>query len=162
LCYGTVANPALPCLTGFGAGLAARDPGPRDLSLAATFSTQADDPGLGLAATGRPVLGTVTMLSLTDRPAAAALSALLLGWNRLATPMDLGTLGAPGCQLYVDPANASWLSLGSPTSLAVSVPNDAHLLGLSCQVQAAAWSAAAVTASGIVASNALTLTLGRV
>jgi hypothetical protein len=161
LCYGTVANPALPCLTGFGAGLAACDPGPRDLSLAATFSTQADDPGLGLAAAGRPVLGTVTMLSVTDRPA-AALSALLLGWNRLATPMDLGTLGAPGCQLYVDPANASWLSFGSATQIAVGVPNDAHLLGLSCQVQAAAWSAAAVTASGIVASNALTLTLGRV
>jgi hypothetical protein len=162
LCYGTVSNPTLPCLAGFGAGLGARDPGPRDLSLAAAFSTQTDDPGLGLVATGRPVLGTVTMLSLTDRPATAGLGALLLGWNRLPTPMDLATIGAPGCQLFVDPANASWLSLGSATQIAVSVPNEAHLLGLSCQVQAAAWSAAAVTASGIVASNALTLTLGRV
>jgi hypothetical protein len=162
LAYGNVANPSLPCLVGFGAGLGARDPGPRDLSQIAAFQTQADDPGLGLIATGRPVLGTTTTLSLADRPAQAAFGALLCGWQRLTPPMDLAGFGAAGCQLYVDPSQASWLALGSASTLGLAIPNDPRLLGLSCEVQSAAWSPATVTAPGLVASNALTLTIGRV
>ncbi|MBM4062251.1 MAG: hypothetical protein FJ265_14310 [Planctomycetes bacterium] len=155
--YGAMANPNAGCFVGFGAGQGARDPGPRDLSAAAPFATQADDPGLGLAATGRPVLGTATLLRAVDEPAGALGSALLLGWLPLQPGLELTGLGAPGCRLLVEPRDAVWLPLQPGAGLSLPVPNAVQLLGQGCCAQAASWSAVE-----FVSSHGLVLTFGSV
>lgn len=159
--YGVVGNPNDACLVGFGAGFAARDPGPRDLSLVGSFATQSDDPGLGLAASGRPVLGQVTTLRLTAVPSTAVASVLLLGWQGLAPGLDLGALGAPGCQLYVDSAAAAGFWLGSAATLQVPMPGVAAMFGIQFHAQGAVLVPAA-NALGLLTSNALVLSAGSV
>jgi hypothetical protein len=161
LCLGAVSNPTNACLVGFGAGFGARDPGPRDLSLVTAFATQLDDPGLQLAAFGRPVLGTTTTLRVTDAPAATPLTALLLGWDAVVPGIDLGGLGAPTCSLFVAPAAACWLGLPGSHAFPFVLPADAGLLGLRCHAQGFAL-APARNALGLVSSNALSLTFGSV
>ena len=159
--YDAISNPVDVCLVGFSAGAGARDPGPRDLSLAVPFATQHDDPGLLLAAEGRPVLGTTMLLRVVDRPLAAGNRVLLLGWTSLATGIDLGGYGAPGCRLFVDPRSAVTFGLGSGAALAVPLPADANLLGLGWCAQSASLQPG-VNALGLTTSNALTCTIGTV
>lgn len=161
LCYDAIANPVDVSLVGFSAGAGARDPGPRDLSLAGPFATQHDDPGLLLAAEGRPVLGTTMLLRVVDRPLAAGNRVLLLGWTGLAPGIDLAGYGAPGCRLFVEPRGAVTFGLGAGTALAVPLPPDANLLGLGWCAQGASLAPGA-NALGFVTSNALACTLGTV
>lgn len=150
---GTVANPSAPCLVGFGAGQAARDPGQRDLS-ANNFVTQSDDPGLGLQSTGRPVLGTTTTLRIVDL-AAGAPAAMLLGWQPLPG-VDLAPFGAPGCGLFVDPGAGACFPLGGGRTLGCALPGDTDLLGLGFCAQAFGFGGT------LLASNALLLSVGSV
>lgn len=108
------------------------------------------------------MLGAVTTLSVVDQPTPSGLTVILLGWNRLASPLDLGAFGAAGCQLHVDPGGAAVLALGATATLPLSVPNDARLLGATCHTQGAAWPMAAVTAPGLLTSNGLSLAVGGV
>ena len=160
LCLGAVANATNTCLVGFGAGFGARDPGPRDLSLATAFATQHDDPGLQLLLAGRPVLGTTAALRVTDAPAGTLATALLLGWDAVVPAMPLGPLGAPDCWLHVDLNAAVGFLLGGSQTFPFVLPRDAGLLGLRCHAQGFAF--APVNALGLVTSNALSLTFGSV
>lgn len=148
-------NPTDACVVGFSAGHGARDPGPRDLSLQQPFATATDDPGLGLTALGRPVLGTITTLCV-DGAAAPGLSMLLFGWQLLTPALELGALGVPDCALFVDPTSSAAVTLGTAAQLPVPVPAAPFLLGTTLHAQAAHFAGALTT------SNALTLTLGAV
>ena len=159
--YDAITNPVDVCVVGFSAGLGARDPGPRDLSPVVPFATQHDDPGLLLAAEGRPVLGTTMLLRVVDRPLAVGNRVLLLGWTSLAPGIDLGGYGAPGCRLFVDPRGAATFGLGAGAALTVPLPADANLLGLGWCAQSASLQPG-LNALGAVTSNALACTIGSV
>jgi hypothetical protein len=154
-------NASASSLVGFGAGSQARDPGSRDLSSSAPFSTQVDNPGLRLAAEGRPVIGTTTTLRPLHAPAQSIATMLLLAWQPLVTGIDLGPLGAPDCRYYLDLASTMAFVLGNSQSLTLSLPSNSNLLGLPIYSQAAALVPAG-NALGAVTSNALTLTIGGV
>lgn len=148
------ANPTDACVVGFSPGNAARDGGATDLSAATSFSTANDDEGLGLLAIGRPVLGTTTTLRATNT-APHAFVAMLLGWQTLVQGIELGALGAAGCELFLDPATMTTVGLAGD-ELPFAVPPAPFLLGVTLHAQAADFAAALRT------SNALTLTIGSV
>jgi hypothetical protein len=157
LCFGTVANPGA-CLVGFAAGPGARDPGPCDLSAAGWFRSATDDPGLGLCTVGRPVLGAGMRLAVTGAPPASA-GALGFAFAGGLPAVDLTPFGAPGCQLYLDPATMVWRGLGTGRELPLLLPSCPPLLGCRCHAQAMAWQPAA-NALGLVTSNGVELVLG--
>jgi hypothetical protein len=89
-----------------------------------------------LAATGRPILNTTFSVDLSN--ALASTPALLLTgvsktlWGTLPLPLDLTSLGAPGCQLLCSPDLVFGLvtDTAGRAKLPLSIPNDQRLNGL--------------------------------
>lgn len=148
------ANPTDACVVGWSPGNAARDGGAIDLSQSVNFATGTDDDGLGLVAEGRPVLGTTTRLQVTGTTA-NSFCVLMLGWQLLAPSIELGIVGAAGCELLVDPTTMATTSIAN-NALPLAVPAAPFLLGVTLHAQAADF------ASALRTSNALTLVIGSV
>jgi len=89
--------------------------------------------GLGvprITSAGLPRIGTTTSIAVADT--AAPLAVLFAGastttWNGLPLPLDLGSIGAPGCRVH-----SSWevvVFAGAPGAVPVPIPLDPSLGG---------------------------------
>ncbi|MEE9125866.1 MAG: hypothetical protein V3U11_01885 [Planctomycetota bacterium] len=111
---------------------------------------------LGLAATPRPRLGTTFTATVSNLPPLAATRTFMIfgasntTWNGNKLPLDLGFLGAPGCNLNV--SFDLLLSLGGGSQFKLAVPNDTRLLGVKFYMQAYTADSTA-NAAGLVVSN---------
>jgi hypothetical protein len=159
--FGAIAGaPTTEVLTGFSPGNGAMDPGTRDLSAFASFATSAPEmPPLTLTA-NPPRIGRSVTHTISNIPPAALLSARMLGI--VPRPgLDLGSLGAPGCALWIDNQSAaSTLMLGGPTATAtVQIPNELSLLGVTVIAQGLSL-VPGINALGIETTNQNVLWIG--
>lgn len=147
-------------LTGFSLGSNATNPGSSDLT-AGTVSSVAEAKGLKLAAGSRPVINTSMTFTTSEIPASAAFSLYVLSVGQINPGLDLGIIGAPGCNAYVQlPEVLSSFQIGGPTATTVvSIPNDPFFVGQSFFSQAIGLDATA-NAAGIISSSAVSCLMG--
>ncbi|MBK8980515.1 MAG: CHRD domain-containing protein [Planctomycetes bacterium] len=108
-----------------------------------------------------PVLGSTLSLAVTDVPAGSQIGIVLLGLEQFPG-IDLGPLGAPGCQLLVNP---QFLTIdiavsGSTAGLSIPIPNVPALVGASFAAQVLTVSPGQ-NAIGIAATNGERLVIAR-
>ncbi len=109
-----------------------------------------------LTATASPLIGTTINLDSANLPPNTVLGGVSIGFSQINLP--LAPLGAPGCFSLTN-GNLTTLRLGASSSVALPIPNDANILGVSVYLQTAAI-APSTNALGVVTSNGLQLTLG--
>ena len=141
-----------------GRGPSAVDAGSIDFSarLAAGFqSTSPEQRALSLATATNPVIGS-TMTFTTDQIPATGLTFYLLSAGQYNPGLDLGVIGAPGCQAYITlPEILSSLQIGTPTATtSVTIPNDPFFAGIAIYSQAVAVDPSA-NAFGFITSNGI-------
>lgn len=114
-------------------------------------------PSLSLA--GWPILGSTSTLLVDDLPGDAVLPFALIAHLPANVPLD--PLGATGCTLLVDDVVTSpfMAAAGSQATVAIALPAQPALVGLSLEMQAAALSPSS-NAFGIAASDRGTMTIG--
>jgi hypothetical protein len=106
----------------------------------------------------RPILGTKPSLIVADMPANAP-GTLLVGAPR--TPVDLVSIGMPGCLGYVVPfLFVSLQTTGTTASMPLTIPNHPIVIGSHITCQGVAHSPSS-NASGFIVSNPLCISLGR-
>jgi hypothetical protein len=129
-----------------------------------SFGTGCGQPALVISSTGRPLLGTTQFTNVSNVPGTAfmAVGLSMAAIGPLLLPLALDGFGMPGCWLYQDcvdlaePCTA--LSPGAARH-SIVVANNVDLLGLRVYLQA--WAPAPGTnQAGLIASNALELTVG--
>ncbi len=83
-----------------------------------------------LAYSAAPKIGTAFKVLLSNAPTPVAPAILLLGFsNASPLPVDLGSVGAAGCSLYVRPDfGLPAAATGGSASVALAIPNDARLV----------------------------------
>jgi hypothetical protein len=148
-----------PLLVGWSPGNHAIDPGSVDLSAAAPFATARDATGLLLDAVQRPIPGGRLDVTTHGEPPGALPGAVVLAFGALAQPLDLASLGAPGCRQYLaNPAVVIPFAL-CPATTALRVPAGTAWLGAGFAAQAVALAPGA-NALGAVTSNGLAFVVG--
>ena len=147
-------------LTGFSRGSGANNPGSSDLT-AGTVSSVAELKGLKLAASARPVVNTSMTFTTSNIPASTAFTLYVLSVGQINPGVDLGIIGAPGCNAYIQlPEVLSNFQIGGPTATTVvSIPNDPFFVGQSFYSQAIGLDATA-NAAGITSSSAVSCLMG--
>ncbi len=117
-----------------------------------------DTPALQLDS-GFPVLGSTVTLTTTNAPTVAPIAALFFGDQQLSG-LDLGFLGAPGCNAWTNGnlTTATFAVSAGSGSVAFTIQNQPSLVGLSVTMQAAAFTLA--NPLGLATSNGLAWTLG--
>ncbi|MCB9880368.1 MAG: hypothetical protein H6834_01150 [Planctomycetes bacterium] len=113
-----------------------------------------------LHANGLPALGQTMQIQLTEA-APSSVAVLLFGFAKFATPLDLGFVGATGCQLWMLPDINVSIGVGT-TGVAIAqftIPLDASLTGISLHNQ---WIDLTVPTIQVTSSNGGTMTLGPV
>ena len=109
-------------------------------------------PATKLVPTETPRIGRTLQVRLFDLPANVAV--LAMGWQA-TTPVDLGSLGMPGCQLAISlDATLPLVGQGHQATWQLSIPDRAELLGLRFYNQALVLDPAAGNALGAVLSDA--------
>lgn len=110
-----------------------------------------------------PTLGSTLSVTVNNLPLSAAI--MLLGFSKTmsglgALPLDLGSFGAPGCNLRVS-ADASLLILGTgnQASWALNIPANSSFLGVKLYNQAVVLDPG-VNAAGAVGSDAHAMLIG--
>jgi hypothetical protein len=158
-----VASSTFAALTGWTTGGNFSDPGNRDLSaqLAGTFTTCTTPfDGLVLDTSAQPVLGSTLQWQLTRVPAGTGWGAVMRSPTQALPPVDLGPAGMSGCFAHVvDAVPAYFLSPGTSVSMQEVLPNVPALMGARLIGQAVTYNPG-LTQLGLVASNAVVLTLG--
>lgn len=147
-------------VTGFSRGSNGVDGGSQDFT-AGSPSSQTEAQAVRLAATNRPVIGLTQNFTTSNIPATSALSLYVLSTGQLNPGVDLGVIGAAGCNAYVTlPEVLSILQLTNPTATSgVSIPNDPFFVGQSFYSQAVVLDATA-NAAGLLVSNGVTSLMG--
>ncbi len=118
-----------------------------------------------LSSTGQPILGKSLTVDLSKaRPSSPAI--LLLGasskaWGRLPLPLDLKSLGAPGCFLLASPALliATATDSSGNASMKIPLPNNTKLDGVILYTQFLVFDKSA-NAFGMVVSRGGKATIG--
>ncbi|MFN7591566.1 MAG: hypothetical protein ACK501_20855 [Planctomycetota bacterium] len=160
--FQNIANSTFARMTGWTTGGNFADPGSRDLSATTTPFTLCPNPfdGLALDASANPVLGTTLQWQISGIPGATGWAALLRSLTRATPPIDLTSVGMPGCFAHVvDPVATFVLAPGASVSLPESLPSSTNLIGLNLVGQAVAFNPP-LNALGLVVSNATVLSLG--
>jgi hypothetical protein len=158
-----LAASAFTALTGWTTGGGFLDPGTRDLS--ATLSTpyalcSAPFDGLSLDASARPVLGTTLQWQLGGVQAGTGWGALMRSLTQALPAVDLTAAGMPGCFAHVVAPEATVvLAPTASVQLPETIPNNTALIGVTLVGQAVTFNPS-LTPLGLVASNAMVLTLG--
>lgn len=151
---------ALDTLVGWSPGNGARNPGSTNLRTSMPFLTMPDSYPLALGANPRPVLGNNVVMTTTNIPAGSPLGIVVFSLSRLNPPIDLASLGMPGCQQHVGTDTATaFLPVGTSGTLSFLVPNNPVLTGLHVYCQSATFSPA-VNLLGVLASNGVDLGVG--
>jgi len=147
-------------ITGFSRGSGANNPGSSDLT-AGTVSSVGELKGLKLAASARPVINTSLTFTTSNIPASTAFTLYVLSVGQINPGVDLGIIGAPGCNAYIQlPEVLSNFQIGGPTATTVvSIPNDPFFVGQSFYSQAIGLDATA-NAAGITSSSAVSCLMG--
>jgi hypothetical protein len=152
------------CIVGWtpGTGASVVDAGSIDISTRIVGSFQTTSPeqrALRLSTATNPVLGT-TMTFTTNEIPATGLSFYLVSAGQYNPGLDLGIIGAPGCQAYITlPELLSSLQIGAPSATSTyTIPNDPFFIGVSIYSQAVAVDPAA-NAFGFITSNGVASTL---
>jgi hypothetical protein len=142
--YQNIALLAHTSLTGFSGGLGATDPGGTDLSALTQFDTGPGGrpPDLHRVGTSLPQFGATMSLEVTGLAAGGGVAFLVLCYFQAVPEIDMGFLGAPGCQSQLDFLSAPIAALlaltgGSPTAaFSFVVPNNPALAGTQLFAQA--------------------------
>ncbi len=113
-----------------------------------------------------PWLGDTFDLEVTSLPTGLVnttfglIGASSTNWLGQSLPLDLGSLGMPGCTLFTSIDDASLLpKFGSTATWALSIPNDPILAGVSVHLQSLVIDPG-VNTLGAVLSNAGTAVIG--
>jgi hypothetical protein len=155
--YGNCSPSHVQGLAGFAAGWSRYDPGARDLSVGATFTTGdgAVPPVLSMSA--RPIAGTTSAFTLRDLPADTS------GIVMLGVPIhgfDLFFAGMPDCVQRVIPlATLPFQAVGSAATTPVAIPNGRWLIGIGLNAQSLVISPGSNAANQTI-SNSLCLRVG--
>lgn len=155
-------------LIGYSPGGPSVDVGPIDINASpfpgfAVF--QPEIPGLTLDSTSPPVLGGLVNLTTSNPNTPFNFGANFISYQTFAPPyIDLGFLGAPGCQYLMDINNGFYsvitdLVPGFMTHT-VAVPNNPGLLGFTGGSQSIWLDNPPQNAFGITWSNGIELTIG--
>ncbi len=150
-------------LVGWTPGAVAVDPGSLDLSgsLGQSIPLCAGNAGaITLGASARPVFGTTIQLQTTGIPAGSPFAGLTLSFVRSTPPIDLTSIGMPGCLQHVgNGANFLYVApLGSASS-PLAIPGSVSFAGVEITGQSFSFSPP-LTPLGAVSSNGLVLFLG--
>lgn len=147
-------------LCGFSAGVAAVDPGNRDLHTLPFSTAYPESLPLTLAASAAPALGTTVTYTTGNVPASAIFGVQLISFGAVVPGFDLGVVGAPGCLQSIDLNVASMLVIsGTPNAtLNVTMPSAASWTGAVVYHQSAML-VPGINALGVVTSNAIKSTL---
>ena len=162
--YGTLENNSTSnggvAITGFSWGNGGINPGSVDLT-AGPARSYLEQRALALGASGRPYLGNTTNYTLSNIPANAPISALVVSIGFEDPGFDLGAIGMPGCNEYVFLGwSASVPLVGGPAvGFALTVPNNGALLGLPIDLQGASC-VPGINSAGAITSNAMLSTVG--
>lgn len=111
---------------------------------ATVYGSGCGAPALEMTPTGMPVIGGVASAAILNAPGPQPYGAVALGYSNTTSmgsslPMDLGSLGMPGCQLLQSGdvvGLAVTPNLGTMLQFAVAIPSDPLLVGLSFYTQA--------------------------
>lgn len=153
-------------LVGYSVGGPSPDPGTTDVSSAfagagVLITDVPTGPGLALAVSGLPVLGTSFQLDMTNAPNVAPLGFVFFG-SAAVPGVDLGFLGAPGCRAYT---TADLLALNVPLSLpggfgsiSLQLPTTPAFAGLTFTSQGVAFTLA--NPLNLVTSNGTSFAVG--
>ena len=150
-------------LVGWTPGNGAADPGSTDLS--ATLPTPlhlcaAPFTGITLASSARPVLNTTINLITANIPVGTPFGALWMSFNQAVPPIDLTSIGMPGCsQHLIGDVTFLYPSPVATAQTAVSVPNSTFFTGVPVIAQSFTVSPG-FTPLGVIASNGLVLVIG--
>ena len=152
------------CIIGWapGTGASVVDAGSIDFSarLAGGFqSTSPEQRALALTTATAPVIGSAVTFTTNQIPA-TGLSFYLVSAGQYNPGLDLGIVGAPGCNAYIQlPEILSSLQIGTPSATSsYTIPNDPFFIGVSIYSQAVAVDPAA-NAFGFITSNGVASTL---
>jgi hypothetical protein len=100
-----------------------------------------------------PRIGKTHEVTLFDLPTNIAL--MVMGWQRLPTPIDLGFLGMPGCAMHISLDGAALLAgQNGQAKWFLPIPNQPSLVGRHFFNQALVFDAAAGNPFGAVVSDA--------
>jgi hypothetical protein len=152
-------------VVGYTPGGGASDPGNSDLSVRVPggFTVcQTDSAGLALGSATRPIIGTTIGLNTTNIPAGTQFGGLQLSFTPQVPPLDLTSIGMPGCFSYTQNAfliGGLWIAPGASHLVSIPIPNQNSLIGAVVYTQSATFGPP-LTPLGAIASNGLVLTLG--
>jgi hypothetical protein len=147
-------------LVGYSPGGPSFDPGNRDISatLAGGFSvTSTDVIALALSAAPVPALGSTVTWTISNIPATALLSVHLVSFSSIAAPgVDLGFLGAPGCNQLINTPTTNFVLFGGPSATNnITIPNNPLFAGLAIHSQGASINLPS-NVLGVITSNGVT------
>lgn len=123
------------------------------------YGTGCDSPPLTLDS-NLPRVGTTFTLTATNVHASSPVGLMFFGDQQVSPPIDLGSLGAPGCSAHTNANLASFtfpVTSGSG-SVSLTLPANPALVGVSLTSQAAAFTPA--FALGLSTSNGVAWTVG--
>jgi hypothetical protein len=150
-------------MVGWTTGGGVLDPGSRDLSATLATPLQLCHPpydGLSLDTSARPVLGATWQWQISGIPAATAWGGLFRSLQQANPPIDLTSIGMPGCfQHVVAPVFTMFVPAGATVQLPETIPNNTALAGLRLVGQAVTFNPP-LTPLGLVASNGMVLITG--
>jgi len=114
--------------------------------------------GLTLSST-EPYLGETCTITTSGIPTTAVLSALALSFTKYTPPIDLTSLGMPGCYQHSGLDSVTFL-FGSPTATyGLAIPSSTSWLGAVIQCQSFSF-VPGINAAGAISSNGLELEIG--
>ena len=152
------------CIIGWapGTGASVVDAGSIDFSARLAGGFQSSSPeqrALALSSATAPVIGSAVTFTTNQIPA-TGLSFYLVSAGQYNPGLDLGIVGAPGCNAYIQlPEILSSLQIGTPSATSsYTIPNDPFFIGVSIYSQAVAVDPAA-NAFGFITSNGVASTL---
>jgi hypothetical protein len=162
---GLAAGSGHTVIAGFSGGNQATD-SPVDLSATPVYDTGATSTPLDMSPTGNPVpqLGTTFVLTTSGIPSTSPLGITIIGNHASNPPLDLTSLGAPGCLGYVEVFSGFAVPFfqvtggSSSVSLSLAIPNTVSLAGVTLYAQGAALSA--INSLGLIFSNGGQLVVG--
>lgn len=153
-----------PHLVGFSAGGASPDPGPTDLSAllppAITAAARFAISPLALASDARPIVNTTVNLRTSNMSPTTLIGGVVVGLHPQAVPIDLTSLGMPGCLQFTEQLFTLLFFPAGATSFLTPFPIP-NMVSLDLQTQAFVYDPAGVLLpAGALASNATHLATG--
>jgi hypothetical protein len=150
-------------LVGWSPGAVSPDPGPLDLSTALLTPITlcaSSITAITLGANARPVIGTTIALQTTGIPAGSPFAGLQLSFQQAIPPIDLTSIGMPGCfQHVVGGSSVLYVAPVGTASSPVAIPSSVSYVGVSFTGQSFSYSPP-LTPLGAVSSNGLLLFVG--